>query len=102
MGLEILGIQNLSFKDQDQSNNYLISGDDSRVANVSDPKTIPEFGYLTPSELIDFIATDALGDRLSSRYTKEEVNELLDRIRIMVRNMIQEMKKEYKRKEDFR
>lgn len=101
MGLEILGIQNLSYKDQDQSNNYLISGDDSRVVNVNDPKSIPEFGYLTPSELIDFIATDALGDRLSSKYTKAEVNELLDRIRIMVRNMIREMKKEYRRKESF-
>lgn len=99
MGLQLFGVQNLSYKDQDQSNNYLISGDDSRVANVNVPNTIPEFGYLTPSELIDFIATDALGDRLSSRYTKAEVNELLDRIRIMVRSMIQEMRKEYKRKE---
>lgn len=99
MGLQLFGVQNLSYKDQDQSNNYLISGDDSIVSNVNVPNSIPEFGYLTPSELIDFIATDALGDRLSSKYTKEEVNELLDRIRIMVRNMIQEMRKEYKRKE---
>lgn len=99
MGLQLFGVQNLSYKDQDQSNNYLISGDDSRVSNVNVPNSIPEFGYLTPSELIDFIATDALGDRLSSKHTKEEVNELLDRIRIMVRNMIQEMRKEYKRKE---
>lgn len=99
MGLQLFGVQNLSYKDQDQSNNYLISGDDSIVSNVNVPNSIPEFGYLTPSELINFIATDALGDRLSSKYTKEEVNELLDRIRIMVRNMIQEMRKEYKRKE---
>lgn len=99
MGLQLFSVQNLSYKDQDQSNNYLISGDDSRVSNVNVPNSIPEFGYLTPSELIDFIATDALGDRLSSKYTKEEVNELLDRIRIMVRNMIQEIRKEYKRKE---
>lgn len=98
MGLELLGVQNLSYKNDNNSTNYLLSGDDSRVSNVNIPNTIPEFGYITPSQLIDFIATDALADRLSSRYNKDEINTLLDKIRIMIRGMIQDMKDKYRRR----
>lgn len=98
MGLELLGVQNLSYKNDDNSTNYLLSGDDSRVSNVNIPNTIPEFGYITPSQLIDFTATDALADRLSSRYNKDEINTLLDKIRIMIRGMIQDMKDKYRRR----
>ena len=98
MGLELLGVQNLSYKNDDNSTNYLLSGDDSRVSNVNIPNTIPEFGYITPSQFIDFIATDALADRLSSRYNKDEINTLLDKIRIMIRGMIQDMKDKYRRR----
>lgn len=98
MGLEILGVQNLSYKDADKVNNYLIDGDDTKVSKVYVPDTIPEFGYLTPSQLINFIASDAISDRLSDKYNKDEIDKLLDEIRNMVRNMITDWKNEYKRR----
>jgi len=97
MGLQLFGVQNLTYKDNNQTSNYLLAGDDSHVSTVNVPNTIPEFGYITPAQLIDFIATDALADRLSSKYNKAEVNVLLDSIRNMIRQMIQDMKDEYKK-----
>ena len=50
MGLQLFGVQNLTYKDNNQTSNYLLAGDDSHVSTVNVPNTIPEFGYITPAQ----------------------------------------------------
>lgn len=95
MKRQLYGVQNLSCNDESQTNNYILTGNDSQVGQYKIPLNLSIDGYITPSELIDFIGTEPLADRLSAKYTKGEINLMLERVRSMVKEMIRNMKKEY-------
>lgn len=55
---ESFGVGNLSYKDNSNDSDYLLTSTNNKVTKYNFPVSGPEYNTMFPSELIEFTSTD--------------------------------------------